>query len=570
MYTLSLLATAQIYENESAGWMALDSVQPGNHTSFPIDGTTPSVVVSITPSYVFVGIQGTQTFGQWVLNVLGSAQVDVAPGYGAIAFVFGQQAGAVFAKVDPVIRSAIRSRRLVFTGHSLGGAIAQVLAVTYVKLGFTNTAAFVFGSPRVGDEIFASIIDPFTYRAENQGDPIIGLPPTTWCKVGASWPGDPPPPFCTYAAGGVCYTADISGNLTFGSSPPPTETIVEDFFTGNMIYHYAQEYTRRLRIGLTQADFLSAGYANASGPDLTNQELTGFGLPRSLPQTAEGSDMRRIQMFFNYGTRAGVSEEFYYTGSDSFPIVRGVIDQYLSFRLALATKDFVFQYARESDYPATRIVRWFDQSDMNNTVGQYSAGNESAPAQALLLRMVNSAGAPNRIFLHGFPGSQFNGERYTPNGAFPGQVNAFVALLAGGTYLYKTNQVPHDVGNRQGITAISPIAPRGCVITQATPPVVLTAGDSIYIGGQGSRILGLNGTKIVTVGTVGGGTSFTIGGAQPVGNVADLAAGCYFYQNGYVFNPPTFASIRGLTSHKVGRPFDAFHGRRSNTVALRQ
>jgi hypothetical protein len=65
-------------------------------------------------------------------------------------------------------------RPIWFTGHSLGAALAS-LAFARVP---SATGLYVFGSPRVGDEEFASLMkDRQVWRIENARDPIALVPP---------------------------------------------------------------------------------------------------------------------------------------------------------------------------------------------------------------------------------------------------------------------------------------------------------------------------------------------------------------------------------------------------------
>lgn len=59
----------------------------------------------------------------------------------------------------------------ILIGHSLGGAIAQLLAVKDKKLAVT------FGAPRVGNRAFAKAVRPYHIRVHSRGDRVSYLPP---------------------------------------------------------------------------------------------------------------------------------------------------------------------------------------------------------------------------------------------------------------------------------------------------------------------------------------------------------------------------------------------------------
>lgn len=59
----------------------------------------------------------------------------------------------------------------LFVGHSLGGAIAQILSLKF------NKPAITFGSPRIGNRKTASALKNLSKRIKNRGDSITHLPP---------------------------------------------------------------------------------------------------------------------------------------------------------------------------------------------------------------------------------------------------------------------------------------------------------------------------------------------------------------------------------------------------------
>ncbi len=87
----------------------------------------------------------------------------------------------------------IPSKPVIFTGHSLGGAVAQLAAIDYLETtnstNETNSwsskslkAVYTFGSPRVFQQSAAPVYDELTSNKTLHimvsGDPVTGLPPT--------------------------------------------------------------------------------------------------------------------------------------------------------------------------------------------------------------------------------------------------------------------------------------------------------------------------------------------------------------------------------------------------------
>lgn len=71
-------------------------------------------------------------------------------------------------------------KRLFVTGHSLGGALAQICAAA-LCFELLPPIVYTFGSPRVGDWIFARALNRFVglkiYRHENNNDVVPRVPP---------------------------------------------------------------------------------------------------------------------------------------------------------------------------------------------------------------------------------------------------------------------------------------------------------------------------------------------------------------------------------------------------------
>ncbi len=83
---------------------------------------------------------------------------------------------------------------LYFTGHSLGGALAQLAASKWVD---QAPVTYAFGSPRVGNSDFAEVLNATTYRVINYTDMVTELPPKEW----------------GYAHAGTCYYLSKTGAL---------------------------------------------------------------------------------------------------------------------------------------------------------------------------------------------------------------------------------------------------------------------------------------------------------------------------------------------------------------------
>lgn len=109
-------------------------------------------------------------------------------------------------------------RRVWFTGHSLGGAIASLAAYRYREIA---AGACTFGSPRVGNGVFAGLfgeaIDERSVRYANDHDIVSRVPPEPFAL---------PHGLFTH----VDHLRWINKNGQVGTTPPTLPDFVHDVF----------------------------------------------------------------------------------------------------------------------------------------------------------------------------------------------------------------------------------------------------------------------------------------------------------------------------------------------------
>lgn len=133
-------------------------------------GTECFVARDEAAALTFVAFRGTAGFRDIVTDLM-TWRVGWTPG-GRVHAGF---AGALRKTWQPLLQSLTHhSGRLVFTGHSLGAALAT-LAATLLP----PAAVYAFGSPRVGNRAFAELLrDVEIHRVIGCADLVCRVPPS--------------------------------------------------------------------------------------------------------------------------------------------------------------------------------------------------------------------------------------------------------------------------------------------------------------------------------------------------------------------------------------------------------
>jgi pimeloyl-ACP methyl ester carboxylesterase len=196
---------------------------------------------------VYVAVEGTVSLAQWVGNVLLSNQAAFPGIAGKVHSFFGACAANILTRIGPSVGAALTGRRVVFLGHSLGGAVVQCLAAAVGPV--VPRLILTAGSPRVGNRTFADSFAPGElFRIENSDDPIPSIPPVLWVGPGSVFPvpgfGLPD----VYVHAGEHITVLPDGRWTFGFSPRDSVLRILAVLGGRLsVSHTAQEYARRNR-----------------------------------------------------------------------------------------------------------------------------------------------------------------------------------------------------------------------------------------------------------------------------------------------------------------------------------
>ncbi|KAH6586629.1 hypothetical protein BASA50_000341 [Batrachochytrium salamandrivorans] len=166
-------------------------------------GKITAGIVAIQPSSktIVVAFRGVNYLSDWITNIQFTKwpapwlnDGDVSTNHKRVPFPKDLEVHSGFQSAYLDIRSlmmtSIRTAqkkypgfKLVFTGHSLGGALASLATADYVnhESGDTsNVSVYTYGEPRVGNSQWADWFDSLSitsYRVTSQGDPVPRLPP---------------------------------------------------------------------------------------------------------------------------------------------------------------------------------------------------------------------------------------------------------------------------------------------------------------------------------------------------------------------------------------------------------
>jgi len=143
--------------------------------------TTGFVALDDTAKEIVVVFRGSHSIRNWIAD-FNAVLIDapycsdckVHEGfYGA----YQDRAGSIRSTVGELSK-AYPTYGITVTGHSLGGALAQVAAGDLRSMGFKNVTACTFGSPRIGNKQFSDWVSKSgpNYRFTHTDDPVPRLP----------------------------------------------------------------------------------------------------------------------------------------------------------------------------------------------------------------------------------------------------------------------------------------------------------------------------------------------------------------------------------------------------------
>ena len=135
--------------------------------------------VAAQQNMVIVAFRGTVSVGN-ALTDAETALIRHGLFPGLVHYGFCRAVETVYPTVRTLLRNFPREMRIWVTGHSLGGAMASLVAHRLAADGYPVRASYTFGSPRAGDRKFRAAYRLPNYRFVNDNDLVPHLP-LRWC-----------------------------------------------------------------------------------------------------------------------------------------------------------------------------------------------------------------------------------------------------------------------------------------------------------------------------------------------------------------------------------------------------
>ncbi|MGF1981101.1 MAG: lipase family protein [Nostoc sp. CmiSLP01] len=141
--------------------------------------------------YIIIVFKGTDCLDDWKANLC-VWKIGVEDDNGRVHHGFSQAVTNNWDKILELIQKYLsqdktQNKKILLTGHSLGGALAILTAskLSYLPE-FSNRieAVYTYGAPRVGDKVFEEKYKPNHYRFEYSNDPVPSSPSLSYKHTG--------------------------------------------------------------------------------------------------------------------------------------------------------------------------------------------------------------------------------------------------------------------------------------------------------------------------------------------------------------------------------------------------
>lgn len=186
-----LLASRQAYAACADGTLgASDGSERIGWTSPPsvvVSGCNAALIGTI-PEGLLIAFRGTLPptdsvgIADWMEDIDADPESDAAYGNCSVHAGFRDGLADLWPSILPRITSLDSRVQVYITGHSMGGALAQLLGC---RIRILSPTVVTFAAPMCGDVYFAALMMPLVTRYENEGDVVPTVPPLDYRPAGA-------------------------------------------------------------------------------------------------------------------------------------------------------------------------------------------------------------------------------------------------------------------------------------------------------------------------------------------------------------------------------------------------
>jgi hypothetical protein len=262
-YALGTLARCLYYGRDDfinmwAAWAGADS-----YVFLPyVENRVSSIVILQDASQALIGCEGTRDRGQMWRQIFSCVNTssDFCTGkpHAWFHYCFLQRYQTILDALQPLPNTAY----VTLTGHSLGGALANIFANASIRNNLYRVRSLVtFGQPRTGDPAFVAQAIPNFTRIANDFDPVPEVPPPWLKQIGWVFKLLNPLQNFMYRHQNDAWVLGANGEVyrqgfNFLATLPPqlwawfdSPVAYGDFI---QINHIMSEYNRRLRFRVEQ------------------------------------------------------------------------------------------------------------------------------------------------------------------------------------------------------------------------------------------------------------------------------------------------------------------------------
>lgn len=157
-------------------WVAATGLRDVGYYTSPVP-RVPSWILGYDGGGFQLAIAGTNQLRQWLAYVLQFGMSDTTGLSGQTFAPFNDWSNVI---ADGVANVVPNGTRITITGHSLGGAMAILVAEKLRVRGKRVQLACTFGCPRVGDETFTLAVQTPIYNIRRLADLVPDVPPRAY------------------------------------------------------------------------------------------------------------------------------------------------------------------------------------------------------------------------------------------------------------------------------------------------------------------------------------------------------------------------------------------------------